>query len=195
MKKLREWDEASVTHITQYLEEGTHRALAHWMLTTPSSPFQYLPKDWWHALDTGPAFCHILETMEHKGVWFALVNKSPRVVFTNPEEDDFEGKVLEPNDLALLERREIIRGAQGDATPVDALVEVLAIPSCQFGAFQEQHEIKQYKRAFAFEAAKFGVETAQNRAKGTPYSCDNWPEELASEIAKYKKALVAAQMY
>ena len=194
MKKLRDWDEASVSQITQYLEDGTHRALAHWMLTTPSSPFQYLSKDWWHALDTGPAFCYILETMEHKGVWFILVNKSPRVVFVNPEEEGFEGKVLEPNDLALLERRGIVRGAMGALTPRDLLVEVLAIPSCQFGALQEQHEIKQYKRAFAFEAARLGVEAAKNRAKGVPYSCDSWPEELASEIARYKEALVAAQM-
>ena len=193
MNKFTEWQEAhdaAVARINKYLQANEYTSqmngLVNWMMTTQSNPYAYLPVQYASSIDSPESFVQLLDKIHHAmyddgDICFVTVNGEPRIVFANPFEETFEDAVITANDRALAERR--------PASMKKAIeVKVLNISPNEFGAIQEAHEARQYKRSFAFEAARWGIERAIENAKRTPHFNESWISECADQIAKYQKA-------
>lgn len=164
----------------------------NWALTTRSSGYGWLPVEWGGSLGTATGaemlFNHIWHALYDDGdISFVTVNDAPRIVFVNQFDLDFSdiGKFLTQSDRMLAERRAKI----GDET---AALVVLNCSIAEFCDIHDAYEEKCVRRAFAFEAARWGVEFAVKNASRWSFWNPDWINTESERIEKYKTALLVS---
>ena len=182
---------AAIARINEYLKPNKHHAvqmndLVEWMINTDINPFAYLPAKWASSVDTATGFVALLDHIHHAlyddgDITFVTVNDEPRIVFANQYANNFNDDVITTNDRAIAERRGIITGDSS------INIVVLDITPGEFGPLREKYDIAMMKRAFAFEAARRGVDFAVSSASVSKLFNPAWIEECAEQIAKYRK--------
>ena len=199
--KFNEWQanyDAAVARISKYLKPNPQHSvqmhpLVEWMISTDINPFGYLPLEWAGTVNNATTFVSLLDHIYHAlyddgDIAFVTVNNEPRIVFVNPYDDNFNAAAITANDRALAERRTLINGSDSIS------VTVLDITPAEFGPIREAYEIKQMKRGFAFEAARYGIDFAVRTASRSKLYNPAWIEECAEQIAKYQAAFNSANV-
>lgn len=162
----------------------------NWALATQSSGYGWLPVEWGGSLGSAAGaemlFSHIWHALYDDGdISFVVVNDAPRIVFVNRFDSDFSDKVLTQSDRMLAERRAKIGG---ETTPLV----VLDCSIAEFCAIHDAYEEKCVRRAFAFEAARWGVEFAVKNASRWSFWNPDWINTESEQIEKNKAALLAS---
>ena len=179
LDRFAEWErnyKQALKDIETYRRAEATQTIAEWLLTTPASPYEFLPAGWGNALSSPGETSGLLAVIHHAlvddgEIEFVSVNGMPRIVFCNQHEDNFR-------EVALTQEEQ--QKANVELTVLDCTAD-------EFGELVDAAATAQHKRCFAMDAAIHGVEFAVKHYVGSCWYDPSWIEELQPEIERRKK--------
>ena len=117
--------------------------LVRWMMETEANPYGFLQWEWCGALASAEQFAKLVGHLNHAlydngEVTFCTVNGQPRMVFANPNEENFRERALHPEERKREGQVILMPGGRPPRT-VKYEVVALNITPAEFGPLVEAH--------------------------------------------------------
>lgn len=148
----------AIAEIQSCLDDPSIGQLTHWLLTTDANPYSFLPHAWGESLASAEQFANLLNSIKiainANELTAIRVNQEPRLVFIDPNDPQFNDKVLTYAERNI--PRIVKFGHPGTFT-----IEVLNIDPNQFGTVYDTWFKQWLQQSCATDAKTHGAEFAK----------------------------------